>query len=375
MTLLLNGCIVIHVPTIQLKTERDNAQAQKDEQTLQPKALHKGSTKNPPKKRANQRVTNCTRRDTALRPMPCYHPLRGYYSRARTPQGKRIIVFNQRHGFIDRPITLPCGRCKGCRRKHARMWAIRCVHEASLHDDNCMVTLTYSPQKLPEGETLVKTDWRNFIRRLRKHHSDRCEERGTNVTPIRYFHCGEYGKLGRPHFHGLLFGFAFSDMHYLHKRGDYPVYRSETLEKLWDKGLSEVGTVTYQSAAYVAKYVVKKFRPDKRKGDVKLQLQQHYNGKEPEYSTMSRRPGIGTEWIKKYREEVMRNDSIIIQGKEVQPPRFYDAVMEKTNPEQFTALKGKRKRAVDPEEQTDERLAVKETVAQAKDDLYERSKL
>ena len=70
--------------------------------------------------------------------MPCYHPLQGWRK-----QGGGI-TFNLRDGFVDRPVTVSCGQCIGCRLERSRQWAIRCMHEASLHESNCFVTLTYS---------------------------------------------------------------------------------------------------------------------------------------------------------------------------------------------------------------------------------------
>ena len=101
--------------------------------------------------------------------MPCYHPMQGYRSRA---DGK-TIVFNPTHGWVDRPLTIPCGQCVGCRLERSRQWAVRCVHEASLHEDNCFITLTYNNESLPEDGSLNKKHFQDFMKRLRKKYKNK----------------------------------------------------------------------------------------------------------------------------------------------------------------------------------------------------------
>ena len=81
--------------------------------------------------------------------MPCYTPITGYASRALTKNGKRQIVFSPQKGFVDLPMTIPCGQCIGCRLEKARQWAIRCVHESKMWEHNSFVTLTYNDFNLP----------------------------------------------------------------------------------------------------------------------------------------------------------------------------------------------------------------------------------
>ncbi len=235
---------------------------------------------------------------------------------------------------------------------------MRCVHEASLHEENSFITLTYSDDTLPEGGTLVKQDFQKFMKRLRKEYDG---------TRIRFYHCGEYGeKSGRPHYHGLLFGLDFHDKFLHTTRGDNKVFRSPTLERLWQAGHSEVGSVTFKSAAYCARYVTKKFKGTEE------QVRNYYGHRVPEYATMSRRPGIGKEWYDKFKEEVLANDSVIINGREVKPPRFYDALLAEDYAQRFLAKKGLRKRSVVYEETSDVRLDVKRQVAVSRLNLFER---
>lgn len=182
--------------------------------------------------------------------MPCFYPLHGYRAKRINPKTKkRAIVFKVHDGFVDMPVIVACGRCSGCRLERSRQWAIRCMHESSLHEFNSFITLTYAPKHLPPGGTLVLKHWQQFMYRLRKKYG----------KGIRFFHCGEYGeKLGRPHYHAILFGLDFADKTKWKMRRGYQTWRSKSLEKLWPFGHSEIGSVTFESAAYVARYILKK---------------------------------------------------------------------------------------------------------------------
>lgn len=185
---------------------------------------------------------------------------------------------------------------------------------------------------------------------------------------IRYFHCGEYGEdYGRPHYHACLFGIAFPDRQYLKMSpSGYRIYTSATLEKYWTFGFSSLGNVTFESAAYVARYIMKKVTGDK--------AEKHYEALDPEtgeihklkpeYTTMSRRPGIGADWYSKFKSEVYPSDEIILDAKRMRPPKFYDGRLELEDPQLHQRIKKLRLReaAKHKEDQTPERLAVRETV-------------
>ena len=267
--------------------------------------------------------------------MPCYHPISGFRSKDRNPSGKRSITFNKSEAFSDLPVELPCGQCIGCRLERSRQWATRCLHEASLYEENCFITLTYNEECIPPFGSLRKEDFTNFMKKLRREYPG---------YKIRYFQCGEYGEicaacglpyikhqsaehkyeptLGRPHHHAILFGFNFSDR-VRWKGGDFPLDRSMMLEHIWQHGHSSVGEVTFESAAYVARYVTKKITGP--------QAADHYavydkdgtvlGFRIPEYITMSRRSGIGFEWFKKYSSETFRDDFVVVRGKKCRPPQ------------------------------------------------------
>lgn len=279
--------------------------------------------------------------------MACYHPVEGYLSRVRNASGKRSVVFSVEEGFIDKPVSVPCGRCIGCRLEYARQWAVRCMHEASLYERNCFVTLTYEDKYLPPDGGLCPRDMVLFLKRLRKRYD----------YPIRYFQCGEYGeRLGRPHHHVLLFNHDFADKVALNNVfGERNVWRSKELEELWPFGRSEIGTVTFESAGYVARYSMKKVTG--------AAAADWYMGRHPEYLTMSRRPGIGYGWLMKFAADVYPDDMLIVNGVRCKPPRFYDEMLAKRFPKLMAELKRKRARAaVDSPDNTGKRLLDREAV-------------
>ena len=259
--------------------------------------------------------------------MACYSPLTAYKGKT-TDSGKMCLSFKRSDGLFGSfsAINLPCGQCIGCRLERSRQWAIRCMHEAFLHEDNSFITLTYDDGHLPKDGSLVLDDYQRFMKRLRK-----------SVSPkkVRFYHCGEYGEqLGRPHYHALLFGYASPDRKFFSKKGDFNVYTSDTLSHLWPHGFSVEGDVSFESAAYVARYVMKKVTGDR--------AEDHYQGRKPEYTTMSRRPGIGKGWYEKFKTDVYPLDRVVVRGHPSRPPRFYDNLFSREDRSTFELLKIKR---------------------------------
>ena len=289
--------------------------------------------------------------------MPCYHPLEGFRSRERNPSGKHNIVFNINQGYRDLPVTVPCGQCIGCRLERSRQWAIRCVHEAQLYKRNCFITLTFSDEHLPSDNSLDVDHFQKFMKRLRK-------KFGPN---IRYFHCGEYGEnFGRPHYHACLFNHDFKDKIHWKTVNDQKLFVSKTLEELWPFGFSTIGDVTFESAAYVARYVTKKVTGEKaihHYNDINYETGEILQERKPEYVTMSRRPGIGKPWLEKFKTDVFQ-DSVVLRGKELRPPKFYISQIEQTDPDVYKKIKNKRLRAgkENAHNNTRDRLDVRETI-------------
>jgi len=262
--------------------------------------------------------------------MPCYSP-----GRSRSGQ------------------AVSCGGCKFCRLKYSGEWAVRCMHEASLYAENCFITLTYDDKRLPFGydirEGLIYSHFQiDFLKALRdrcggltkvRHHNFGRMNSKTKKPwpefhrPIRFYMSGEYGdKNQRPHWHACLFNFDFSDRYFWRWRKypngqKYPVYRSPTLEELWPYGNSEIGSVTFESAGYCARYTMKKVTGDR--ADLHYRIVDDATGRvfqrRPEFCEMSTSPGIAAGWFSKFHSDVFPLDRVVLRGgREVKPPRFYD---------------------------------------------------
>lgn len=290
--------------------------------------------------------------------MPCYHPLKAYRSETVNPSGKRSIVFSDSKAYEGARVTLACGQCVGCRLERSRQWAIRCVHEASLYPNNAFITLTYSPQFLPPYASLLVSDFQKFMKRLRKKFSPQ---------KIRFFHCGEYGEQSqRPHYHACLFNFDFPDKILWKECNDQKLYTSAILSELWPFGLSSVGSVTFESAAYVARYIMKKVTGSRAEAHYEALDPRtgEYVQRKPEYTTMSRRPGIGKAWFEKWSRDVFPHDFVVVNGRQVRPPKFYTSQYELADPEGYLEVKEARQISAEknPAENNSSRLRVKEKI-------------
>lgn len=296
--------------------------------------------------------------------MPCYHPITAYRSKlGRDPKtGKWPLVFKEADGYVDMEVKVPCGKCIGCRLERSRQWAIRCVHEASLYEHNCFITLTFDDENLDPQKSLRKRDFQLFMKRLRKKYGE----------GIRYYHCGEYGSINqRPHHHACLFNHDFPDKKLWKVNNGVKIYRSAELEKLWPYGFSTVGEVTFESAAYVARYVMKKINGEKaflHYAIVDEETGEYFGQRQPEYTTMSRRPGIGRAWFEKYKDDVYPHDYVVIRkGIKCRPPAYYDKIYDLTDPESFSIIKARRVyKARNNKDNTPQRLKVKELVRLSK---------
>lgn len=250
------------------------------------------------------------------------------------------------------PAYRPCGSCLGCRLEYSRQWAVRCLHESSLHEKNSFLTLTYNDENLPDNGSLSKIELQKFIKKLR---------RKIEPVRVRHFSCGEYGdpkKTFRPHYHLCLFGYTFPDLEAVRfqKAGYYQdkftikncnkLYTSKMLEKIWGKGFVTVGELTYNSAGYVARYCVKKINGKKQKD--------FYGNKEPPFALMSRMPGIGKTWLERYTTDVYPKDYFHINGKKHKPPRYYDEIIRRLDPDEYERLKQKRRKKA---QESDEKVA------------------
>lgn len=305
--------------------------------------------------------------------MPCNTPLAAWRTKTPGDSGRLGVTFNFSQADQSLPVEIPCGRCIGCRLERARSWAIRILHEAKLHQHNHFVTFTYNDASLPSSvqglPTLQPEHFTRFMKRLRKWNEARLGGEGptapspcplpqlpsaawkpthrpsaghSTIGGIRYYQCGEYGETtSRPHHHAILFNLYLPDLKPIRltraKNPAHALYTSETLERIWSHGIISVGRVTFETAAYVAAYVTKKITGPK--------AEEHYRDRVPEYSTMSRRPGIGSGFAAQYENEIYEADSVIIRGLEMRPPKFYDRALEGRDPDRYYEVRDRRANA------------------------------
>lgn len=268
--------------------------------------------------------------------MPCYSPLTGYRSKDLTATGKRGIVFNRNASLSGSPVPIPCGQCIGCRLERSRQWAVRCMHEKLSHDKSSFLTLTYDNDHLPRDMSLNKRDLQLFFKRARE-----------AFGKFRYYACGEYGsETRRPHYHAIMFGLDFPDARFYKASptGDR-WYRSDQLDKVWGAGFCTIGAVTFNSASYVASYVVDKITgPKAAEYYSYVDADGLVHSRLPEFTVMSRRPGIGKAAYDLYGNHWYNRDSCVVNGKAVTPPRYYDVMFEAVDSAKLARIKAKRRR-------------------------------
>lgn len=281
--------------------------------------------------------------------------------------GKNVVSFTKRLPKAgETAVPLPCGQCIGCRLERSRQWAIRLMKENRLHDRSSFLTLTYDDDHLhvlPNGKsTLVLEDVQLFLKRLREHFAPH---------RLRYFQCGEYGcddpNCGRPwcthsaraHHHMILFGEDFCrDRERIEDSpSGHPQWMSPTLTQKWGQGRATISDVSFESAAYVARYCVKKITGKGSK--------MFYQGRKPEFITMSKVPGIGAGYFEEFGTDIYATDSVIpdIGRPPSLPPKYFDKLLERTDPVLYEKIKKKRREGIDfwtDENSTDSRLAVRE---------------
>jgi len=234
-----------------------------------------------------------------------------------------------------------------------------------MHTENSFITLTYNEQHYHPG--LNYRHFQLFMKRLRKHAK----------KPVRFYMCGEYGENnGRPHFHACLFGWSPSDKKIFKKLpSGSSLYTSATLESLWPFGFASVGDVTLESAAYVARYVMKKVTGPN--SDSHYWSLNPATGElvqiEPEFNKMSLKPGIGLPFYERYKSDIYPNGTCIVQGKKMKPPSYYEGKYKETNPFEYEELTFKRSLLIDKTEQTPARRNDKHLVTKARVNLKKRN--
>lgn len=210
-----------------------------------------------------------------------------------------------------------------CRLAYSREWAIRMTHEQKMHKASSFLTLTFDDHHLPKFGQLEKKPLVDFFKRLRYYYGS-----------FRYVACGEYGELHRrPHYHVALFGMDFSSDRLLYKesmRGE-PLYTSSSLSRAWTAGNALLGALTFESAAYIARYITKRITGvgasptplacDPDTGELVMP--------NPEFLLCSRRPFIGHDFFFKYgHKDILPHGRVITeQGTPAPVPRAYKRVI------------------------------------------------
>lgn len=228
--------------------------------------------------------------------MVCFQPLKGYRANYVNPEtGKRPIVFSASQGYVDRPVTVPCGKCVGCLMTRAFYWSVRCVNESLYHKENYFLTLTYDSEHLPSDRNLCRAHFQNFMKRLRYYFPD-CR--------LKVFYCGEYGeRRHRPHYHAIIFGLPLVANNIkmfpvdVSRRGNTN-YACPLLDKIWSHGLCRVGTFSSSAASYVAQYTLKKH-------DSKMQRFLKTRDVQP-FIGASTRNSIGFDFFMEFHTDIYR---------------------------------------------------------------------
>ncbi|WNK14971.1 MAG: replication initiator protein [Microvirus sp.] len=243
--------------------------------------------------------------------MTCYHPIDAFQ-----PVAGGRLTFKpslwKKLWVNERPVGIPCRQCIGCRLDYARDWSLRMMHEASMHEHNWFVTLTYRPDVLPENSDLCYSDFQKFMKRLRK---------ALGNTRVRFYVAGEYGtKTARPHWHVILFGLPLTDLKVYKRKADYPLFTSEWLADIWSYGNVVIGEVTPASTNYVAGYVIA--RDTDKFSEQYLNIDEHGvidsddDGRiivrRREFAKCSTNPGIGRKYFDDNCLTIMEHDAVMV---------------------------------------------------------------
>lgn len=230
--------------------------------------------------------------------MACLYPI-------LLPVKKKHVVGDNEYK-ITQGYTVPCGKCLGCYIDKTSEWALRARLEKRLHKDCCFLSLTYDEAHISSDYELVRKDYQDFLKRLRKH---------LEPKKIRVYGCGEYGQdpgvpgMYRPHYHMIIFGWDPEDKwkFFINEDGDQ-VYRSPILEKLWKNGFSTLIEVNDRTVRYCSLYLQK------------LRKDQISCKKVKPFMIASRRPGLGFGAL---TDEEIANDCVYINGKKRKLPRSF----------------------------------------------------
>lgn len=226
--------------------------------------------------------------------------------------GKNRIKFKRRLDFSyadycsrygkENVMLIPCGHCSACTLARRKEWSIRCQTEASFHEKNCFITLTYDDAHLAPNMDVLKKDVKKFIKSVRN-----CGFK------VRYFGCGERGSRShRIHSHLILFGWMPDDITYhgTSSSGE-AMYTSKLVDDLWKKGRCIVQLFDGSVGAYVAGYTSKKL------------------GQKDGFQIQSTRPGIGYQYAITHKNTILKYDTMIGAFGLSKIPRYFEKIYSK----------------------------------------------
>lgn len=231
---------------------------------------------------------------------------------------KPILLTNLDKKRFPEGLLVSCGSCINCIKQRSREWALRLDHEREYCKYSFFVTLTYSPENIPKCYSVVKWDLQRYIKRLRKN----------TQSEIKYYACGEYGgKLGRPHYHALIYvydeKYKKEEWEDKYDPRDGHIINSGYLSAEWALGIVKIGTVTTASINYVVGYIDKKI--------MKYHNESLGTRKNP-FRIMSN--GMGKKHALDNAELYKKELSIQIRDKYAGLPRFYKKIL-KIDPKQL----------------------------------------
>lgn len=160
-------------------------------------------------------------------------------------------------------------------------------------------------------------------------------------------------------------------------KGGNRLYVSQALQDLWPFGFCSIGDVTFESAAYVARYITKKvtgkasllhYTDIDSRGEVLRE-------RRPEYNIPSRRPGLARGWFEKYKDDVFPGDFVVLRAQKMRPPKYYDRLYDMVAPVDAARIKSLRTGVAKTrsDNNTLDRLEVRETIQLEKFKRLKRS--
>lgn len=249
------------------------------------------------------------------------------------------------------------------------------MHELAYRQVGCFLTLTYNDANLPWDWSVQKHHVQNFMKALRK-----------RLPPksLSYLAVGEYGgKYLRPHYHICLMGTDIARWPGAKTRPSktqkgFPIVTHPVIESIWSYGFHSVGTLDVKTAAYTASYTQKKLERAEEG-----YLDRSYDGLEwrvaPEFHLHSRNPGLGINWLKRWRSDVYGTQAkpkshVLWRGNKVAPPIAYDRWLRENDEKHWTAVRQFRIANAETLDTQDENRVFKarEAIQRGREALYPR---